>query len=192
MAIASCGTRRLGTKVSDAGRHQGSVYTLGFGRDARTLVSGGTDGACYLWDLRPSGNRPVEDPERLWLDLTGEDGAAAHRAIWALSDMRDRAVPLVAERLGKVTSVIDLDRIPEGIPREEVDRRRRMRRVPGRQGPQGRIGAGRQAGHLGPGLGSAPRPPSRRSSALADREPKGEVSRLAAAGLNRLDATGRR
>ena len=52
--------------VWNGGRHQSHVYTVGFGRDARTLVSGGEDGACYLWDLRPAGRRPDNDLARLW------------------------------------------------------------------------------------------------------------------------------
>ena len=48
-------------RVWNVGRHQSSVYTVGFGRDARSLVSGGEDGACYVWDLRPSANPPDDD-----------------------------------------------------------------------------------------------------------------------------------
>jgi RNA polymerase sigma factor (sigma-70 family) len=66
-----------GQNVWDRGRHQADVYTVGFGRDARALVSGGQDGACYLWDMRPSGDLPTSDPARLWDDLAGDDGPAA-------------------------------------------------------------------------------------------------------------------
>ncbi len=45
-----------GRSVWNVGWHQSYVSTVGFGRDARTLVSGGSDGLCYLWDLRPPGN----------------------------------------------------------------------------------------------------------------------------------------
>ena len=46
-----------GNSVWNVGRHQHYVYTLGFGRDIRSLVTGGSDGLCYLWDLRPPGWR---------------------------------------------------------------------------------------------------------------------------------------
>jgi WD40 repeat protein len=60
-----------------AGQHQSQVYTVSFGRDTRSLVSGGEDGVCYLWDLRPRDHRSVDDLEGLWADLAGEDGSAA-------------------------------------------------------------------------------------------------------------------
>jgi len=72
-------------KVWDTGKHQGYVYTVGFGRDSRTLLSGGKDGACYLWDLRPRAKQPDIDPTRLWSDLVGKDGLAAYQAMWAFS-----------------------------------------------------------------------------------------------------------
>jgi WD40 repeat protein len=54
-----------GAKVWDLGRHQHYVYTVGFGRDGRTLVSGGEDGVCYLWDLRPAGKQLDKNPAGL-------------------------------------------------------------------------------------------------------------------------------
>ena len=113
--------------VWSGGRHQSEVYTVGFGRDVRTLVSGGRDGACYLWDLQPPGNRPDNDPARIWDDLAGEDGPAAFQAIRALSQMPDRAVAMLAEKLRAVKTVIDLDRVAEGNSVEEIQRLRRMK-----------------------------------------------------------------
>jgi WD40 repeat protein len=86
--------------VADAGVHQHYVYTVGFGRDSRTLLTGGEDGACYLWDLRPRGNQQEKDLARVWVDLVGEDGPAAYRAIWTLSGMPEHAVTLLAEKTG--------------------------------------------------------------------------------------------
>jgi WD40 repeat protein/beta-lactamase regulating signal transducer with metallopeptidase domain len=43
---------RTGEKIADVGRHDGYVYTVDFGRDSGTLLSGGRDGACYVWDLQ--------------------------------------------------------------------------------------------------------------------------------------------
>ena len=118
-----------GQNVWNRGRHQGDVYTVGFGRDSWTLVSGGQDGACYLWDMRPTGGEKVEDPVRLWDELRGDDGPTAYRAIRALSEVPDRAVALLAEKLRPVMSVIDLDRADLGIPGEETERRRRMKKL---------------------------------------------------------------
>jgi RNA polymerase sigma factor (sigma-70 family) len=116
-------------RVWNGGGHQGHVYTVGFGRDARTLVSGGEDGACYLWDLRPTDNRPDNDIARLWDDLAGEDSSAAFQAMWALSAIPDRTVTMLAEKLRPVTTVIDLDRVAAGTPDEEIQRLRRMKRL---------------------------------------------------------------
>jgi hypothetical protein len=118
-----------GKNVWNRGRHQSEVYTVGFGRDVRTLVSGGQDGACYVWDLRPPGNRPASDLARIWGDLAGEDSSAAFQAMWTLSQMPDRAVAMLAEKLRPVKTVIDLDRIDTRNSVEETQRRRRMRRI---------------------------------------------------------------
>ncbi len=74
-----------GEQVALAGKHQHYVYTVGFGRDGRTLLSGGEDGVCYLWDLRPRGISLENDAARLWSDLTGSDGKASFNAMWALA-----------------------------------------------------------------------------------------------------------
>jgi WD40 repeat protein len=51
-------------KIRDIGRHQSYVYTVGFGRDGQTLLSGGRDGVCYLWNLQPRDTQPGKDPNR--------------------------------------------------------------------------------------------------------------------------------
>src|SRR5260370_2749685 len=103
-----------GKKVWDGGRHQGHLYMVSFGRDARTLASGSDeDGQCYVWDLRPPGNDLPNDLDRLWNDLAGDDSAAAYQAMWASSDIPDRAVAQLTEKLKPVTSVVDPDHIVE-------------------------------------------------------------------------------
>jgi WD40 repeat protein len=89
-----------GQQVWSTGRHRDYVYTVGFGRDGRTLLSGGRDGACYLWDLQPEFAKPGEDLTPLLDDLVGFDGVAAYQALWALASVPDRAVALLdAKRL---------------------------------------------------------------------------------------------
>ena len=80
-----CASRCGNRNYLCGGRHQSEVYTVRFGRDVRTLVSGGRDGACYLWDLQPPGDRPDNDPAQIWDDLAGEDSSAAFQAIRARS-----------------------------------------------------------------------------------------------------------
>ena len=128
--------------VRNAGRHQSYVYTLGFGRDARSLVSGGSDGLCYLWDLRPPGTRPDRDLARLWHDLVGEDGPTAYEAMFALSEIPDRAVAMLAENLRPVKTVVDLDRIAEGSSDEEAQRRRRLTRLLVERDPKVKLAIG--------------------------------------------------
>jgi hypothetical protein len=73
------------------------VYTVGFAGDGRALVSGANDGVGYLWDLRPE--KSARDTAGLWEELSGPDGPAAYRAMWALADAPDRAVALLREKL---------------------------------------------------------------------------------------------
>ena len=113
----------------NGGRHQSYVYTVGFGRDARSLVTGGEDGVCYLWDLRPPDIRPDNDVYRLWHDLAGEDGSAAYQAMWALSEIPDHTIAMLAEKLHPVRTVIDLDHVAAGGSDEEIQRLRRMKKL---------------------------------------------------------------
>ncbi|MEX2317688.1 MAG: WD40 repeat domain-containing protein [Pirellulales bacterium] len=100
---------RSGDMVLEAGKHQDTVYTVGFGRDSRTMVSGGDDGVCYLWDLRPRDPLPKKDPSSLWQDLMGNNGRAAYLAMWALADSPEHAVPLIAEQLRAGSTAIEQD-----------------------------------------------------------------------------------
>jgi WD40 repeat protein len=84
-----------GQKVWDTGKHRGYVYTVGFGRDSRTLISGGDDKVGYLWDLRPVANVPTHDWLELWDSLTGKDASAAYQALWALSEKPAIAMTLI-------------------------------------------------------------------------------------------------
>ena len=88
-----------GQRVWNNGEHAGYAYTVGFGRDSRTLVSGGRDGVCYLWDLRPQDVPASRDPAVLWHDLSGRSAANAFAAMWGLSAAPDRTVAFLAERV---------------------------------------------------------------------------------------------
>ncbi len=171
--------------VWNVGRHQGYVSTVGFGRDARTLVSGGEDGVCYLWDLRPPGDRADKDPARLLQDLAGEHGPAAYQAMWALSETPDRAVALLSEKLRQVKSVIDLDRVDSRNSDEETQRLRRMKTLLVQKDPKVESAvAVRRAISLLAQLGT----PDAIGwlEDLARQDPKGDVSRFATAALERL------
>ena len=174
-----------GKSVWNGGRHHGGVYTVGFGRDARTLVSGGEDGACYLWDLRPTDARPDKDIARLWDDLAGEDSSAAFQAMWALSAIPDRTVTMLAEKLRPVTTVIDLDRVALGTSDEEIQRRRRMRKLLIAKDPKVESAiAVRRAISLLAWIGTPDAIGLLNN--LAEQDPKRDVRRFATAALARL------
>ncbi len=171
--------------VWSGGRHQSEVYTVGFGRDVRTLVSGGRDGACYLWDLQPPGNRPDNDPARIWDDLAGEESSAAFQAIRALSQMPDRAVALLAEKLRAVKTVIDLDRVDTRNSVEEIGRLRRMKTLLIHKDPKIESAiAVRRAVSLLAQIGTPDAIGLLKN--LVEQDPKRDVGRIATAALKRL------
>ena len=76
-----------GEKATDVGRHQHFVYTVGFGRDARTLLSGGDDGVCYLWDVPLPAQRSNTTPDRA--TITMPPGAGMEMKLPAKSEGAD-------------------------------------------------------------------------------------------------------
>ena len=172
-----------GKKLWDRGRHGNSVYTVGFGRDSRTLISGGNDGVCYLWDLSPPGIHPVADLAPLWDDLSGADPVTAYRAMWSISASPDRAMALLDEKLRPVKSMVDLDRTNEGDSPEENQRKRRLMKALVDKDPEVEaIGAVRRGVALLVQLGTPEA--VRLLETLAARE--GDVGALAARALKRL------
>ena len=172
-------------RVWNVGRHQNDVDSVSFGRDARTLVSGGDDGLCYVWDLRPPRDRPDRELTGLWDDLAGENGLAAYQAMWSLSDMGDRAVSMVAERLRAVTTVIDLDHVDEGKSTDEIDRLRRMKRLLITKDPNVESAiAVRRAISLLAQIGTPAAIGLIKN--LVERKPRRDVAQIAASALDRL------
>ncbi len=171
--------------VWSGGRHQSEVYTVGFGRDVRTLVSGGRDGACYLWDLQPPGNRPDNEPARIWDDLAGEDSSAAFQAIRALSQMPDRAVAMLGEKLRAVKTVIDLDRVDTRNSAQEIERLRRMKTLLIHKDPKVESAiAVRRAVSLLAQIGTPDAIGLLKN--LVEQDPKSDLGRIATAALKRL------
>ena len=176
----------LGGKIVwNVGRHQSYVYTLGFGRDIRSLVSGGSDGLCYLWDLRPPGAGADDDLARLWHDLVGEDSSAAYEATFALLASPDRAASMLAENLRAVKTVVDLDRVAEGSSDEEAQRRRRLTTLLVEKDPKVKLAIGvRRAVSLLAQIGTPDAIESLKE--LAKQGATTEMGRLATAALGRL------
>jgi hypothetical protein len=112
----------------EVGQHESYVYRVAFGADHRTLVSGGSDGVCYRWDLKPPKLPSNEDLNLLWRDLA-RDGEAAYWAMWAMAQTPERTVTFLGDKLRRVNRVMDLDRIVKGLPADEAERRERLTRV---------------------------------------------------------------
>jgi WD40 repeat protein len=87
---------QTGQIVWDKGKHQSHVYTVSFGSDGRTLVTGSDDGLGYLWDLSPMRPAGAADLEQWIGDLSAQDSQVAYTAMWGLATVPDRVVGLLA------------------------------------------------------------------------------------------------
>lgn len=99
---------RLSKQLCEAGKHQSHIYQVCWPKDD-LLLSGGSDGVAYAWDLRcEDGNDEAEnDTEQLWKDLSGDDERVAFRAMCALAAIPERAVALLAQKIDPGASDTD-------------------------------------------------------------------------------------
>lgn len=82
--------------------HRSRISAVAFSPDGLRLATGSADGTALVWDVRPSDRVSVElnnNHEELWKGLTGEDAAAAYRAVVTLADSPETTVPLLRGRL---------------------------------------------------------------------------------------------
>lgn len=169
--------------VWNVGRHESYVYTVAFGADHHTLVSGGSDGVCYVWDLQPHGLQPEQELSALWNDLAG-DGTSAYPAMWAMTRTPDRTVAFLSNKLRRITKVIDLDRIAKGQSEEEAAERQKLARLMVKKNDNVALShVVRRAVSVLSQLGTAEA--LQLLKALAERDPKGDLERLAADALER-------
>lgn len=117
-----------GQKVWVAGKHQSDAMIVQFGRDIRTLVSGGEDRLAYLWDLRSQGSDANPDATVSWRNLSGDDSASAYGALWQLVDGGDATVAWLAEKLSPVRTVIDPNRTDPSKSAEENQSQQRLQK----------------------------------------------------------------
>jgi WD40 repeat protein len=115
-----------GETVWDVGRHQGYAYTVSFGHDSRTILSGGEEGTCYLWDLRARDKREVTDLDALWQALSNDNALAAYQAMWDLRDSPQQAVPFLAKKLRPIKDMLEPD---PPVPPESVEEQYRLRQL---------------------------------------------------------------
>ena len=135
-----------GAQVWDVGRHQGNVQAISFGRDSRTLLTGGDDGVDYLWNLRPRTTTEFKNTAEAWDALSGEESSVAYQAMWHLRDEPEKAVPLVAAKLRLVSQVFDADRAATNLTVAEVEEIKQLERLVAAKNPTvARAAAARRA-----------------------------------------------
>lgn len=83
---------------------------LAFSPDGTRLATGYCDTTALIWDLKPgtthAGLRPgalgPKDFDQLWSDLAVQDADKADHALWTLSAVPEKSIPLFQQRLGRV------------------------------------------------------------------------------------------
>ena len=102
--------------------HDNHIYTIDFGKDNRTLCSGGSN-VGYVWSLRPTKLNCIDNEDAL-KKLCGGKGVDAYHAWWHLLEQGDWTVNALQTLCGKVTKVIDI----EGLARKANESQRASRR----------------------------------------------------------------
>jgi WD40 repeat protein len=93
-----------GQEIRNFESTQGSVWSLAFTRDGRSLISGGGDSTILVWDIaaakasRENAALNEADLKRLWADLLA-DGRKAEVALWKLAAAPAQSVPYLREQL---------------------------------------------------------------------------------------------
>lgn len=97
--------------------HQGNIVSLAFSADGRTLAASSVDAPVFVWDVagilepRPR-HLSIDEQQRCWNALAGEDTAKAFQAIRSLAATPEQTVSLLRKRLKPVPAP-DLVRIQE-------------------------------------------------------------------------------
>lgn len=87
--------------------HRGAVGSVYFSPDGHRLATGSADSSCLVWDmavpfrseLPSSGRLSVQQRERFWSALGGNDARVAWRAVFSLATDSDRCVPFLDRHL---------------------------------------------------------------------------------------------
>ncbi|MDX1926589.1 MAG: WD40 repeat domain-containing protein [Pirellulaceae bacterium] len=117
---------RTAERVWQAGSHHGAVLTLGFAEGDKVLISGGTDGMVYGWELTPQDNAAARDYNQVWSTLCSGTEEEIKNLKWELVQIGDAAVDEVEQRLKPITRVVNLRAIAKGVDRETAASRVRL------------------------------------------------------------------
>lgn len=113
-----------GQKVYDVGEHDSSSITsVRFGSNGRTLLSGASDGFCYLWNISEQNTLQAKSLESLWTDLRGNEASSAYEAYWELVNRGDDSVALIERKLTAETQVIDSYEMTRFLSPEQAAKR---------------------------------------------------------------------
>ena len=88
-----------GESVLSINEHEATIYNIDFGADDRTLLTGGGDGVCYLWDLKSAAQSDEVDPKILATNLLGKSPRDAFVAYQLLAATPKQAVPAIREAI---------------------------------------------------------------------------------------------
>jgi hypothetical protein len=92
-----------GQPAAHVKEHFDTILEVAFARSSRKLLTGASDGLCYLWDMSQLVDRSEKDLDALWNELAAS-GETAWIATWTLVDRPAEAVPFLAERLRSDTN----------------------------------------------------------------------------------------
>ena len=117
---------RTGKELGQFKGHEGTVVSVAFAPDNKTVISGSADTTALVWDARrlikktPTIELKAEQLDELWKDLAG-DPQKAYQAIGMLSAAPKQAVALVKDKI-KPAAGVDGQRIEKLIADLESDR----------------------------------------------------------------------
>jgi RNA polymerase sigma factor (sigma-70 family) len=92
------------------GGHRDRIWSVAFTPNDKTLATTSWDKTVKLWNAPkpgpspPAQKRTDREWETLWGDLTGADAVKAHRAIWALIEAPEQALPLLKKHIKPATA----------------------------------------------------------------------------------------
>ncbi|MEM8733121.1 MAG: WD40 repeat domain-containing protein [Planctomycetota bacterium] len=102
-----------GERIHEIDGHDDSVYTLDFGKDNRTLCSGGAN-LGYIWDLKPA-DLPFDHTEDAIKALVGVKGSESYQAWWYLTEKGEACIEPLVAYCERVEKLLDVEKLLAGL-----------------------------------------------------------------------------